>query len=418
MKLVCELCGGTLEMRNGGAVCQSCGLTYSMDTLKQKLGKQDTLSGPQTSTAHQRPIVPSADFVNKLNLARVHLRSRNLGAAQKICDEILDVDFSNTDAWQMKVRAASARDNEAGKFFMEYYRTCKTDEQKEKAKAFAREYFLNPQNNFDAVKSANLLLSICPDVANAMLIYVIEKSIGYTRKKISDFDSAGDSDEQDRYLRNRGLNYEQSAEERYVRSIADFTRNPGSRISAKLFELCDIEITFAKKVIDSRCVESYTWMYKFCERMISFYTPIRDTCANSMKREKAEQQRERERKIAEYWEAHPEEKKDLVDARAGLQEQISKLQNQLNSNELIRKRTELRNQLAHLMNQHHALGFFEFKEKKSLKVQMSSIEMEIAQLKDQCDQLERQINNQIKDKEEKMVSINDRLSLNGVELNF
>ena len=42
MKLTCDLCGSELQMTSGGqgAVCTNCGLTYSMERLREKLGIQ------------------------------------------------------------------------------------------------------------------------------------------------------------------------------------------------------------------------------------------------------------------------------------------------------------------------------------------------------------------------------------------
>lgn len=42
MKLTCDLCGGVLQMNldGQGAVCGNCGMTYSLEHLRKKLGSQ------------------------------------------------------------------------------------------------------------------------------------------------------------------------------------------------------------------------------------------------------------------------------------------------------------------------------------------------------------------------------------------
>lgn len=52
MKLTCDICGGELEMRAGGqgAVCANCGLAYSLERLKEKLGV--------LSPTKQEPVTP------------------------------------------------------------------------------------------------------------------------------------------------------------------------------------------------------------------------------------------------------------------------------------------------------------------------------------------------------------------------
>ena len=44
MKLKCDLCDSALQMNLGGksATCTGCGLTYSMDRLKEMLGSKTT----------------------------------------------------------------------------------------------------------------------------------------------------------------------------------------------------------------------------------------------------------------------------------------------------------------------------------------------------------------------------------------
>lgn len=40
MKLTCDICGGTLQMNpdNQGAACTSCGMAYSLESLRAKVG--------------------------------------------------------------------------------------------------------------------------------------------------------------------------------------------------------------------------------------------------------------------------------------------------------------------------------------------------------------------------------------------
>ena len=54
MKLTCDLCGGVLQMNAGGkdATCKTCGLCYSIDLLREKLGLGATAK-PQ-----EKPVAP------------------------------------------------------------------------------------------------------------------------------------------------------------------------------------------------------------------------------------------------------------------------------------------------------------------------------------------------------------------------
>ena len=47
MKLACDLCGGTLQITASGqsAVCTNCGISYSMERLREKLDAQSSANG-------------------------------------------------------------------------------------------------------------------------------------------------------------------------------------------------------------------------------------------------------------------------------------------------------------------------------------------------------------------------------------
>lgn len=53
MKLTCDLCGGTLQMNTDGkgAVCTNCGLTYPIETLRQKMGLQNATAASDGAAA-------------------------------------------------------------------------------------------------------------------------------------------------------------------------------------------------------------------------------------------------------------------------------------------------------------------------------------------------------------------------------
>lgn len=62
MKLTCDLCGGTLQMNLGGqgASCTGCGLSYTMDRLREKLS-QSTAEPPKPVIPVPEPPVPTPE---------------------------------------------------------------------------------------------------------------------------------------------------------------------------------------------------------------------------------------------------------------------------------------------------------------------------------------------------------------------
>lgn len=63
MKLTCDLCGGELQMNAGGqdATCLNCGLTYSIERLKEKMAASGE-TAPQTPAAEAETIYNCTDY--------------------------------------------------------------------------------------------------------------------------------------------------------------------------------------------------------------------------------------------------------------------------------------------------------------------------------------------------------------------
>ena len=57
MKLTCDICGGTLQMNSDGkgASCVNCGITYSVERLREKLGSQSPIPDATYVSAENPP---------------------------------------------------------------------------------------------------------------------------------------------------------------------------------------------------------------------------------------------------------------------------------------------------------------------------------------------------------------------------
>ena len=421
MMLVCDLCGGTLEMRNGNAVCQGCGLTYSMETLREKMGK----ATPTTPNPAPAPVAPSRSFENQLNLIRMYIKSDNKQEAQKLCNQILTTDYDNADVWELKIQAAFSAYGEVETFFGEYMKTATTPERKERLICFARKFFLDKHSTYDLVKSANLLLPLCPDVANKLVRQSLEGNIKYMQGRLRDFQNCSTPEDKALYLRRHEGNIDWTRQEIFIRGVTAFCGCEGSDVAETLCQLCDAEIQYAQTAISSKCVESYTWMYKECEQTRDFYTSIRKTAVEYMKlqeerkaQEIKRREQERLQKIAEYWGAHPEEKRELETKRNELQLKINKIQEKFNKSEQILAQTQRQEDLKLLKTRRNSIGLFKFKEKKALDEEINSKEIEILRAKKYCDELENQKYNQVKELQYQIQKINDRLSLTDLKPKF
>ena len=69
MKLLCDICGGTLQMypNNNGACCTNCGMNYTLESLRNKLN---------SGSVPQPPVSPNASPAPQNN---VYVNQQNMG---------------------------------------------------------------------------------------------------------------------------------------------------------------------------------------------------------------------------------------------------------------------------------------------------------------------------------------------------
>ena len=80
---------------------------------------------------------------------------------------------------------------------------------------------------------------------------------------------------------------------------------------------------------------------------------------------------------------------------------------------MIQELMKLKKELKTLQSKRDSLGLFSFKEKKALDQQINDTQIEILRARTKCDDLQYQIDNQIKELKFKILKINDRLMLHG-----
>ena len=98
-KLVCDICGGKLIVQEGGkqAICESCGLAYSMERLKEISFKGTTIDSDNA-------------FGNYYELALNALSGNNYKEALKYANRALELNVSDCDMWLVKGEALLKED--------------------------------------------------------------------------------------------------------------------------------------------------------------------------------------------------------------------------------------------------------------------------------------------------------------------
>ena len=95
--MVCDICGGKLVMNAGGiAVCDSCGMEYSKERVREKVQE---IKG--TVVVDNTPLIK-----NYFEMANVAFKSKNYLEAENYCNKIIEIDSKNYKAWILKSKLA------------------------------------------------------------------------------------------------------------------------------------------------------------------------------------------------------------------------------------------------------------------------------------------------------------------------
>lgn len=96
--LVCDICGGKLIMGAGGiAVCDSCGMEYSTDRMKEKV--QEIKGIVRVDNSHM--------IKNYLEMAQSAKDVDNNEEAEAYCNKVIEIEPTNYKAWMLKGKAAA-----------------------------------------------------------------------------------------------------------------------------------------------------------------------------------------------------------------------------------------------------------------------------------------------------------------------
>lgn len=103
-QLVCEICGSTDLIKNGGVfVCQTCGCKYSLEEVRRIMSK-----GSQNivSVNKAKAVNGNTDVIkNYLDIARNAINADNPKEADNYCNRIIEIDVTNWEAWFIKGKA-------------------------------------------------------------------------------------------------------------------------------------------------------------------------------------------------------------------------------------------------------------------------------------------------------------------------
>ncbi|MCR4898449.1 MAG: hypothetical protein K5892_04400 [Acholeplasmatales bacterium] len=91
-KILCEMCGSENLMKQSGMViCQDCGMRYTVEEIKSKIGSKNNQTVNNTNK-----------LTNYIEMARFAKEAGNYEEAENYCNKILEENPLNYEAWMIK----------------------------------------------------------------------------------------------------------------------------------------------------------------------------------------------------------------------------------------------------------------------------------------------------------------------------
>lgn len=461
MAINCDLCGGVIEMKSGGsAVCTSCGMTYSMEALREKIRAGQDNSAPVSTPAPAPTHAPAASAApswipSTLKMAQMHLTNKNPQDACAECDKVLSADFGNSQAWEIKIQASSMP--EAAEFFREYYGTATTDADRERILTFAKNHFAG----ISEVEGAKTLLRISPKVANDMVNRALSKRTGNQRSYTSEFNKACNKEmsnppsKDDRYnrdfdrtldnvryvLRNTGRS------DQFLEECSSFNDCKDADISTALLAYISARKDYLNAVSNAKrwygetsssnrtylsgqyYVDSYSYSHKkepiFSStsweadaikaqlRLLDSYKSRVDAKYRAIR---AREEAEKQSRIKAYWDNNKERKEELDLQKVKLSANIQREKAELETSPEALALKEAKNNVADAKGKLGSLGLFAFKEKKQLEGEIHLLESKVFSAQSAYDSKKNSVDRKINRIKDQLAEIDKELTADRPEM--
>lgn len=461
--LVCDLCGGKLVMGAGGvATCDTCGMEYSADRMREKVaelkangGVSAPVSAPAAAPA---PVVDNTAMIeNFLSMARNAKTNGNNTEAVDYCNKVIEMDITNWEAWFIKGKAvgwqstlANNRVGEAISAFCTAIDHCPAEKMDEliddcieeindlhyallslRVKNFKTHPNQNDMNGLRGdvqaivVNVGNFLLKSKGriPVNNIKFARCINNGICDAWKVVHD-DFKGDGHPTDydltRFI-SEGDFLLEAMELAFIFCSDDEDDKDAAEYAKLKIQIYENLIHMQKTITNAQSYEvDFTGGYKHYNASKSL-TDAAKRIRRSKVTEwegkisdiKAIDERKKaaaaKKRFDEYWEAHADKKKELEDERAELLKQVSALLEEEKRIPGGEEKAKLQTRIAQLTAEKESLGLFKGKEKKALQEQIDAANAQMKVISDRMAAAKAEL-------EKKLKPLNDRLSAIKTEL--
>lgn len=449
--LVCDICGGKLVMGSGGiATCDSCGMEYSTERVKEKV--QEIKGVVRVDNSHM--------IDNWMNMGKTAAEAGNQKEAYDYFTKVLEVEPNNWRAIYEKGKAAAWQSTLANLRLSELYQAVKSalaiietldmsneeiidiknefvvaiynvnnaihNLKKENFERYDDRYFdlhwnewwdvyqTSTKHTINQIEDAMTLIEDYDDETSSSNILFMKKRICELLREICDCSTTYWLDYSQNVLKCFGIDENQKKPfvERHTSLVTEIREVEPEYASSKYSMIDPWGPPFVWEPNRYEKIEKY-WKSQYKEM------------------EKKRQEKIRKQKIDEYWAEHQDEKKQLETELESIKREISELNVSIRKyeesiNSLRREKnklsvpaqkqlTELRQSISSVTAQRDKCGLFHGKMKKELQSQLDELNQEEVNIKElvekQLKNAKEEINNKICMEETEMQPYKDKVTM-------
>ena len=394
MGFTCSLCGGNIVVQGGGeAVCEGCGLAYSMESLRSMMG-----NGASAAPAASAPRRPSAVVQHHINQAASYMAERQRDQAIAVLKKALEVEPDNADAWEMKIVAHDWLVNQAVGAFCVYYKAGAQDPAA-RARALAffdknfgvtmsdvdgdmKRRYNNYSSSSQGLEATIQLAEILPELASRFVCLYLEVRKSADRKC--------------------HINGPFSGYDAEIIAIKDMK---------KLFPVLTDE---ALNAIDEHLAGMLPTIEQYIDDRWE-YGPgatarrMRPKISNTRKQIAELLAARTKQRVADYWTEHAQEKEELKKELMQLRKEKSELDDALNSLPILKEIEAAKEKVQEIIAARKALSLFKGAQRKELAAKALKAQEDVEALCAERNRQQEEINKKLYAKEEREKSIMNKL---------
>lgn len=416
--LVCDICGGKLIMGAGGkAICDSCGMEYSTDRIKEKV--LEIKGTVRVDNSHM--------IENYLQMAQSEKEFGKNAEAESYCNKIIEIEPTNYKALMLKGKAVvwqssleKPRVDEGLAAFVKAINNAPdevkddlVEEVKEEIKKVYVALISTRADIFARLPTDKEAQEFLDDTK--LILGTMDAFIAQTGKSFPIYEMQPIASLIDKSVIEAWHNVIWPEFNRNSQNSDDITIKLEYLKFMKILAFCGIlvhtAIGFSKD--DEENILRYKNLIRFNTVIIKSYyggdafieeyvndrrIEIREYEAKIKEIEETKEKKEKEeakKRFEDYWSEHANEKTALETEKAALQEKIASLRNEIHAIPGSDEKKTIQDHIDTLNAEKDSLGLFKWKEKKAVQEKIDAANLELKKVVDRMDAEKKEIENKI-----------------------